>query len=184
MKQSRRIPLAAAVAAGLMVAGVAPAMANQAPAEGSYSTFTGDLYGSEPYTDGGGYHAGVITDGSVDLTIDQAAGYTIKVVSIDLGHSINLTDGDVSVSCEGTPVSPTVKLSGDEISIKGLSCADGADGNSTIDVVVAADNLEGSTDSMFFDGGKIEAQYRTNDNRRYKDYGWRIKSYNLDFQED
>ena len=66
-------------------------------------------------------------------------------------------------------------------SITGLYCQDGGDGNSTIDVSVYARGLYGTTDSYFFSGERTEGQYRTNDNRRTKEYTWRIYANDFDF---
>ena len=165
-----------------------PATAARAPYWGNAPTYSADFYGSEPYYDEFSvYQPGVVNDGDVDLVIEQSTNWPnyntpVRVVSIDLGHSMNLTGYDyIDVYCEGSAVSPTIKVAGDEISITGLYCQDGGDGNSTIDVSVYARGLYGTTDSYFFSGERTEGQYRTNDNRRTKEYTWRIYANDFDF---
>ena len=108
----------------------------------------------------------------------------IRVVSIDVNNSMSLSGYDtIDVYCEDSSASRTVKLSGDTISITGLNCADGDDLDSTIDVTVDANGLTGTTSSLFFTGGRTDGQYRTNDNRRTKEYTWRILGSDFDFSE-
>ena len=184
-------------AAALAAVNLAPATAAtaSAPAWGEYTNFTGTLYGTVSTWDGFQWVAGDITDGDIDLTIHQYSNSSIALISIDLGHQMNLSNyGSITVTGDNCSTGGQVnKVSGDEITIKGIMCSDANDSgpwdDGYIDITVEVRDLTGTTWAQSdFTDQKIESQYRYANNRgRYglKDPSWRI--YNetgLDFVVD
>ena len=172
--------------AGLAAAGMTPAAASAAPPWSYNTAVSGTLYGTEGSYDGYTWTPGTITDGDVDVDINQGGSPTVNLISIHVGNGASLS-GYSSVDVYGiggdscNTGSQVVSVSGDQITIKGVSCWD-YDTDGTTEAAIDVRGLTGSINSYWFDDHEIDGQFRYNASRRYKAGSYRYENdFGLDF---
>lgn len=162
------LAVAASLLVGLTVGGV---NAGNRPTAGT-GTLVAEFSGEVATLDGLGAVVPADVTGSATLTVNQVALAPIVMANIDLpeGMTFVSADWDLSGECDETNAVVNYVGKGD-LTVKGISCVDG-DSSGTVDFVLSVTNAHIASEIQVAGDYHVDSQYRTNANRKNKDYSW------------